>query len=549
MGHEEIVLDGHRLMPDDVASVARRGTAVRLDPQAVPSIERSCRWVDEMVRSGRVVYGINTGLGSLQRVLVVQDEVKRLQRNVILSHATGVGDAMATECVRAAMLIRANAFARGVSGVRVELIALLVNMLNRGVHPVIPEKGSLGASGDLQPLSAVGLVMLGLGEAEYEGQVIPGGEALRRADLEPIELQAKEGLALNNGTAASSAIACLALIDAENLLRNSDIALAMSLEALQGFSRAYREEMHAERPHEGQMETVRNVNRLVKGSQLLSAAGAHHDAYSLRCAPQVLGAIRDTVAFVRQTLSVEINSATDDPLILMDMADPGDQDNYAVLGGNFHAEPVALASDFLGIAITEAASISERRTFRLLDENLNRGLPSQLVDDGGLNTGFMIAHYTAAALVSDCKTLAHPDSVDSIPTSENHEDHVSMATNAARHAREILRNAEQVVAVELLCAAQALEYRIQGRRVRTVENEMDESGSVVRRTIRVHRDLQHAPPAEPGRGTMAAFRHLREASVSRLDEDRWLAPDMTRVASMVHDGAVIGAVERELRTG
>jgi len=519
LNHEEVVLDGESLTVEDVVAVARNHCLVRMAPQVRRKVEASWRWVEEVARKGEpLVYGVNTGLGPLARVRIPPQEARTLARNLALSHSVGVGRPLDTEVVRAVMLIRANTLAKGLSGVRIRVIETLIEMLNRGVHPLIPEKGSVGASGDLAPLSHLMLVMSRApggedsfsGEALYRGERMSGEEAMRKAGLDRLVLGAKEALALNNGATVSAAIAALALADARNLLCNAQIALAMSLEALRGLSAAFQERLHRARRHPGQVAVALNVRRLIEGSQLVDSQDRVQDAYSLRCAPQVLGAVHDVLGFVRHTVENEINAATDNPLIFPDLPGP----NKALCGGNFHGEPLALAMDFLGIAVTEVGSIAERRIFRLLDPKLNDGLPPMLVERSGLHSGFMLAQYTAAALVSDCKTLAHPDSVDSIPTGANQEDHVSMSANAARHAREILWNVERIVGIEMLCAAQALDFRM-------------------------------GEGARPGRGTLAAYRRLRQ-EVKRLEKDRQLYPDIEKAAQLIHEGEIVRAVEEAL---
>lgn len=507
-GH--VILDGDSLTIEQVIAVARDGIPVRLDEGATARVRASRAWIDEILKGeGLTVYGVNTGFGSLAEVRIPPKDVATLARNLILSHSAGVGRPLPEEAVRATILIRANTLAKGYSGIRLETLETLVDMLNRGVHPVIPEKGSVGASGDLAPLSHLALPLIGEGEAIHQGRRLPGAEAMRQAGLAPVTLEAKEGLALNNGTTVTTALACLALADAENLVRHAEIALAMSLEAIQAASRAYDARLHAARNHRGQQETAANVRRLIAGSELIDSTPRVQDAYSLRCAPQVLGAVRDTLAFVRATVQNEINAATDNPLIFLDEPSP----NKAFSGGNFHGEPLALAMDFLGIAVAEIGSIAERRTFRLLDGTLNGGLPPTLTQDSGLQSGLMLTQYTAAALVSENKTLAHPDSVDSIPTGANQEDHVSMSTNAACHAREIVWNTERIVAIEMLCAAQALDLRTRGSK------------------------------RQPGQGTRAAYQALRAGGIASLTEDRILAPDIERAAELIHAGHIAKAVD------
>jgi histidine ammonia-lyase len=535
-------IDGDSLTMEEVVAVARDSAHVRLEPDAVDRVRASRAWIDGIVSDGALtVYGVNTGYGSLADVRVSPEDVPALARNLIRSHSAGVGDALPEEVVRAAMLIRANTLVKGYSGIRLETIDLLVEMLNRGVHPVIPEKGSVGASGDLAPLSHLALVLMGEGQAVFEGQQLPGAEALRAAGLSPVELGAKEGIALNNGTSVSAGLACLALADAENLVTHAEIALAMSLESLQAASRAFDARLHAARNHHGQQVSAANVRSLVAGSELMDSAQRVQDAYSLRCAPQVLGAVRDALDFVRTTVEDEINAATDNPLIFLDEPAP----NKAFSGGNFHGEPLALAMDFLGIAVAEVGSIAERRIFRMLDGMLNSGLPPMLTEDSGLRNGLMLAQYTAAALVSDNKTLAHPDSVDSIPTGANQEDHVSMSTNAARHAREIVWNVERIVAVEMLCAGQALDLRLAA----SVPEEKPRDKQPGTGMTGALCGEDKAVPLRLGLGTHAALRALRAGGVAPLTRDRILAPDIEHGAGLIHRGEIARAVHAALETG
>jgi len=523
-----LLLDGEHLTLEDLLGVARiSGPAgsrpVALSLQAREQVQRCRAFVDEVVARGDlVVYGLNTGFGSLAGVTVPTDYSERLMHNLIVSHACGVGDPLPEEVVRAAMLIRANTLARGHSGIRLQTLDTLLEMLNRGVLPVIPAKGSLGASGDLAPLSYIALVLARSpdgssepsGGAVYRGERLSGAEAMRRAGLERVVLGAKEGIALNNGTAVSTAIAALALCDAEQALRQAEVALALTLEALRAAPDAFDEHIHRLRNHPGQVASAARLRRLLQGSSLVGSSSRVQDAYSLRCAPQVLGAAGDALAYVRGVLERELNAVTDNPLIFLDL----ERENKALSGGNFHGEPVALGADFLSIAIAEVGNIAERRIFRLLTRQLNEGLPPMLVPDSGLNSGLMIPQYVAAALVSENKTLAHPDSVDSIPTCEDQEDHVSMSANAALHARQVVWNVEHVVAIELLCAAQAVDLALAGR-----------------------------PGARLGQGTAAVQRAIRER-VPFLEKDRFLQPDMEALAGMVHSGEILRVAEKALES-
>ena len=548
--HYEVVLTGNTLTIEDVVAVARSQKPVRLADEARGKIQACREWVDQVVREGKLrVYGLNTGFGALADVTIPSEKTAELSQNLIRSHSVGVGEPLSEEVVRAAMLIRANTLAKGHSGVRVKIVETLIEMLNRRVYPVIPEKGSVGASGDLAPLSHMVLVLMGEGEAFYQGKRIPGGEAMRQAGLQPLSLLAKEGLALNNGATFTAAMAALALHDAENLVKNTEIALAMSLEAVCGAKDAFRERVHRARHHDGQQRTAENVLALIKGSELITQSpnGKVQDAYSLRCAPQVIGAARDALAFVRMVVGNEINAATDNPLLFLDLEE---RENKAISCGNFHGEPLAFAMDLLGIVVAEIGNIAERRIFRLIDPTLSEGLPAMLVKGSGLNSGFMLLQYTAAALVSDNKTLAHPDSVDSIPTGANQEDHVSMSLNAARHAREILWNVEHIVGIEMLCASQALDFRKSG--LRFSETKWDPPGEGVEKEQKTATYyLKEGSPdpegkREPGMGTGAAYRAIRQQNIPFTDGDRVMYEDIDRITTMVHNGEVVRAVEKEL---
>jgi histidine ammonia-lyase len=466
---------------------------------------RSRRLVEEVLASREVVYGINTGFGKLCQVVIPSGQIQRLQRNLVVSHAAGVGRPLPVEAVRAMMLLRANVLAKGCSGVRPQVVQHLVTMLNEGVHPVVPEQGSVGASGDLAPLAHVALTLLGVGRVELRGRRMSAARALKRIGLSPLKLEAKEGLALTNGTQAMTALGALALLRAERLARTADISGALSLEALLGTPAAFHQRLQQARPHRGQRRSARNLSLLVRGSRIVAShrgCPKVQDMYSLRCMPQVHGAARDAFHYVRRTLEVEANSATDNPLVFP-------QERLVLSGGNFHGQPAAMALDFLGMGLCTLASISERRIASLMDSGISQ-LPAFLTPRGGLNSGYMMAQVTAASLVSESKNLASPASVDSIPTSANQEDHVSMGMTAARQAAAILENAEQVLAIELLCAAQGIDFRA---------------------------------PLQPGRGTMAAHRLLRK-HIPRLDRDRIMAPDLKQAVALVRGGKVLKAVER-----
>ncbi len=417
-------------------------------------MEASRAVVDEIVRDDRTVYGITTGFGVFSDVRISGSDVRKLQRNLIISHCAGVGEPYPPEVVRAIMLLRANALAKGLSGIRVKVVESLLELLRRNLLPVIPSQGSVGASGDLAPLAHLAAALMGEGRITVEGRAIPAADALRQAGIQPVELQAKEGLAMINGTQAITGMGSLALARATDLIESADLIAAMTLDALLGTDAAFDERIHAARPHEGQMHVAARMRDLLRGSELREShrgCGQVQDAYSLRCIPQVHGAVRDALRFAREKLSIEINSATDNPLVFA-------EENETISGGNFHGAPVALACDVAAIALTDLGSISERRIERLVNPQLS-GLPGFLVKEGGLNSGFMIAQVTAAALVAESRALAHPASVDSIPTSANKEDHVSMGPTAAWKLDRISRNLHSILAIEALCAAQAIDFR------------------------------------------------------------------------------------------
>lgn len=464
-----IELTGHTLTIEQLAAIARQDARVApLSDEVRARMERSHQWViDAIEGQGRVIYGVNTGFGSLATRRISAGEARQLSRNLVVLCVVGVGDPLPREVVRAMMAIRANMLARGNSGVRALIAQTLIDMLNAGVTPVVPEKGSLGASGDLAPLAHIAVVLSRDGEdpeafsgkAWYGGELLDGAEAMRRAGIERPVLLAKEGLALSNGIDFMAACGALAVADAENLLAHAQIAAALSVEALAGLSAAFEADIHAASNQPGQQRVAANLRALTAGSRLVdSDPGRVQDAYSLRCTPQVLGPAVDAVGFVRGRFAAALNAATDNPLIF---ATP-DGSFRALSGGNFHGQGPALWLDLLGIAMAEVADIAERRIFRMVTPELSAGLPAMLAPNSGLDGGLMMVQYTAAALVSDNKTLAHPDSVDSIPSSANQEDHVSMGANAARHTREILDNARRVLAIELLTAAQAVDLRPDG---------------------------------------------------------------------------------------
>ncbi len=501
---KEISLGVDRMSLEDLVAIARRGAAVRLARESETRILRSRGLVERWLREGRIVYGVTTGFGALSDVIVPPQEARQLQMNVLMSHAAGVGSLLEEDAVRAVMALRVKDLARGHSGIRIEPVRMLIEMLNHGIVPVIPEKGSVGASGDLAPLAHLALVLIGKGEAVVKGLRMDGARALESCGLEPLELQAAEGLALVNGTQVTTAIGGLAVHDALNLSRLADIAAAMSLEVLLGSRTEFDQRIHELRPHPGQAAAADNMRRMIHNSEIMSShkdCGRIQDAYTLRCSPQVHGASKDAIDYVRRVVDTEMNSSTNNPLILSDSEE-------FLLGGNFHGQPVGLALDFLCMGVAELANISERRIERLVNPQLS-GLPAFLVQDGGLNSGFMIAQYTAAALVSENKVLSHPACVDSIPTSANKEDHVSMSPISARKARDVVRNAEHVVAIELLCGAQALDLFTN---------------------------------LKPGEGTLAAYRTIRRA-IPHLESDRVLSQDIDRMVHLMKSGELLEAVE------
>jgi len=489
----------------DVVRVARGRERVALSPEAVGRMEKSRVWVDRILESEKPVYGINTGFGELSKIFIPQEQRERLQRNLILSHCTGVGERLPEDVCRAVMLLRINSLSAGYSGIRVQTVEGLAALLNNDIYPHIPCKGSVGSSGDLAPLSHMAAVLLGEGLVVIDGKEVPSAPILEAAGIRPLALAGKEGLALINGTQVMTAVAALACHDAQRLMKTADIAAALSLEALQGTRSAFDPRIAMIRPHRGHGISARNILAMTQGSGIIQ----HHadcdkvqDAYSLRCAAQVHGASKDALRSVLGTVDTEMNAVTDNPIV---MADTGE----IISGGNFHGQPVALAMDYLKIALAELGNISERRISRLVDRSLS-DLPAFLTTYPGVNSGFMILQYTAASLVSENKVLAHPASVDSIPTSANQEDHVSMGTIAARQAREILENVQYVLAIEILAAVQGIDF---------------------------------LRPDLPGKGTGAVHAAVRSL-VAHLDEDRVLSPDILAIRDAMRSGSILDAAEK-----
>jgi len=451
---KNIILDGISLDLQNLIDIGLKKATVSLSEEAKEKVITGRKVVDKIVSENKVVYGVTTGFGQFADVVIPKKDVEQLQYNLLRSHAAGVGDFFPEDIARMIMVLRVNVLAKGRSGISLEVLELLVEMINKGIHPLIPEKGSVGASGDLAPLSHLALVLIGEGKAKYGQLEGDGKTVLEAAGLEPCRLRAKEGLALINGTQVMTAVGAKALYASLNLIKTADIAGALTLEALKGTAMAFDERIHKERLYKGQRECAENFRKILTESEIMDShkdCGKVQDSYTLRCMPQVHGPTRDTLEYVEKMLTIEMNSATDNPMVFS-------EEGELVSGGNFHGQSVAFQMDFLKIAMAEIANISERRTDRLVNPMLSE-LPAFLVKEGGLNSGFMLAHVTAAALVSENKILCHPASVDSIPTSANKEDHVSMGTIAARKALELINNVEDVLAVELLASAQALEFQ------------------------------------------------------------------------------------------
>jgi histidine ammonia-lyase len=505
---ETQAITGDDLAADHVWAVALEGAPASLSESAKERMRAGRDVVETAAANPERTYGVNTGFGRFVSKTIPSELVDELQARLLRSHACGVGEPYPDEVVRAALLLRANALASGCSGTRVEVAELLVECLNRGILPRVPSRGSVGASGDLAPLAHLSLPLIGEGEAWVDGELLPGAEALRRVGLEPLRLRAKEGLSLINGTQFMAAFGALGIVRARRLALAADIACSLTIEALEGSRQCFRAEVQELRPLQGQADSAANLRRLVEGSDVMEShrwCDRVQDAYSLRCAPQVHGACRDLLRYVEETVSVELNAATDNPLVLVEQGE-------IVSNGNFHGQPLAFALDALAMATSELANISERRTERLVNPSLSEGLPAFLAADGGLNSGFMIPQYVAAALVSESKALTHPASVDSIPTSAGQEDHVSMGNASGLKAWQVLANSERALAIELLAGAQAVEF---------------------------------LAPLALGAGSAAARAFVRSVS-PRLREDRPLSAEIEGVASSIRDGSLVAAVESEV---
>lgn len=497
-----IILTGEDLNLDDIIAVARHKEKVKIADSAKKKIKQAREHVDQLVKKGEVVYGITTGFGKFSDKKISPGEVLKLQENLIKSHAVGTGDALPLEVVRAMILLRINNLAKGHSGIRLKVINKLVKLLNNNIVPWVPEQGSVGASGDLVPLAHIVLVIMGEGKAYYKGELLAGDKALEKADIKKIELVSKEGLALINGTQMMAALGSIALYDSQKLMEHADYALALSLEGLNGITSAFDSDIHNLRPHPGQIKSAEVVRNLTKGSNL--AVYEHEnrvqDSYTLRCAPQVHGASRDAVNHVKDIINREINSVTDNPLLFPEK-------DKVISGGNFHGQPLALGLDYLSMAVSEVGNISERRVARLVDGSLNNGLEMFLTPQGGLNSGYMIAQYTAASIVAENKVLANPASTDSIPTSANQEDHVSMGSISGRKLRDIVTNVEKVLAIELIVAAQAVDLRTD------------------------------SPLKDLGEGSKIIYKVIRE-KIDKLKEDRILYPEVEEVKNIIQKGVI-----------
>lgn len=500
-----IALDGEHLTLEEVLEVAEGKARIKISPSVSQKVKKSRDFVEKALRQGEKIYGVTTGFGLLSDQVIDRSQIEVLQRNLIRSHSVGVGRYFDEITTRAIMVLRANVLAMGYSGVRLEVLKRLVDMINRSVHPLVPEQGSVGASGDLAPLAHLASVVIGEGEAIFQGKVMPGKRAMEKAGIPLVTLKAKEGLALINGTQVMTAVGLLAVLRAERLYKVADIIGACTLDALKGSLRAFDPDIQKVRPFPGQLAVSKNFQKLGQHSEIVEShqfCSKIQDAYSLRCIPQVHGAVRDALAFVRRTLEIEVNSATDNPLIF---ADQGKILNC----GNFHGEPVAFALDLLGMVVAELGGISERRIEKLINPALS-GLPAFLTSEGGLHSGLMMVQVSAAALASENKVLAHPASVDSIPTSADKEDHVSMGSIAARKGRDIVRNVEHILAMELLCATQGLEFLL---------------------------------PLQPGIGIKEAYRVVRE-KVLPITGDRRFSEDIKKIQLLIESGELLQRVEK-----
>jgi histidine ammonia-lyase len=501
-------INGNDLTLNDVREVAAEHRPVLLDPDARSAVARARAVVDGLVAGNKVSYAITTGVGKLSDVRIAGEQIREMQVNLVRSHAVGVGEPLTPAETRAMLLLRANSLSKGFSGVRAEVIDALCEFLNRGVTPFVPSQGSVGASGDLAPLSHLALALIGEGECvDDKGVRIPTAEALRRAQIKPLVLEAKEAVSLINGTQGMLAVGILALLAADTLVDSADVIGALTLDALQGTDAAFDERIHGARPHPGQLKTAENLRRMLEGSQIREShrdCSRVQDAYSLRCMPQVHGAVRDTLTHCREVMEIEVNSAVDNPLVFVKNSKKADGEGDVISGGNFHGEPIAFALDFLGIALSALAGISERRLERLVNPALSEGLPPFLAAGAGLNSGFMMPQVTAAALVSENKILAHPASVDSITTSGNKEDFVSMGMTASLKLKRIIESARNAMAIEAMAAAQALDF---------------------------------VAPLKTGRRGLEAYAAIRSVCAT-MDKDRVMYQDFARLSQLLASGKV-----------
>ncbi len=512
-------LDGKSLTLELIDSFLKNNSKVELTKNAKAKVNNTRSLVEKWIKEDKVIYGVTTGFGEFANVKISKDEIEQLQENLIISHSTGVGESLPPYIVKIMMLLRVNALASGNSGIRLETLELLINMINNNIIPVIPSQGSVGSSGDLAPLSHLVLSLIGKGKVQIIKDVlspkanltkeISSKVALRKFNLAPIKLKAKEGLALINGTQMMTAFASYICIKAKSLIKQIDISASLSHEALRATDKAYDLRLHKLRPYEGQIHTAENMLSLLSESEIrkshLDNDPRVQDSYSLRCIPQIHGASRDTINYVCSKVEIEINSVNDNPLIFT-------EDGDHLEGGNFHGQPMALVMDFMGIALSELANVSERRIERLVNGSLS-SLPRFLTEHGGLNSGFMIAQYTAAALVSENKVLAHPASVDSIPTSANQEDHNSMGSIASRKCLTILKNVQKVIAIEMLTAAQGIEF---------------------------------LKPLKCGKGTSTAYNEIRKF-IKPLKKDRLMHIDISKIIDLLENDIILNAVEREVK--
>ena len=505
MTKKVVVLDGNSLKIEDVVKVARDRYTVELTKESEKNIKTGQGIVEELVNKGEAIYGVTTGIGEFSKIRVSKEQSDLLQRNIVYSHAAGVGNYVAPEVVRAAMLCRANVLAKGITGTRLETVKTYIEMINRDVVPLVNEKGSVGTSGDLSPMSQIAEVAIGEGQAWFKGKTMSGADAMKAAGLKPIVLSYKEGLGLINGSQMIAGLSSLLIYDALRLFKVGQIASSMTIDALKGVMKAFDPRIHAVRPFKGQNLVAANMRMIMADSEILAdKSGKVQDGYSMRCTPQVLGPVNDMLDYARTQVEIEINSGIDNPIFLL-------EERVCLTGGNFHAQPIAAVLDFLGIVFTFAGGLSERHTNRLMNPVLS-SLPDFLVEGKGVNCGLMVAQYTAAALVSECKVFSHPACVDSISLSADQEDYVSMAPGAAFKLREILKNYSNIIAIEMQAAAQAFDFR---------------------------------KPQRPGKGSEAAYKEIRKV-VTYLEKDRVLYPDIAKIALLVNDGTILNSVEKAI---